>query len=649
MSSLYLKLNLSKTELLVFSPSTNLPLPDISISVCGSTITPKQHARCLGVILDSDLSFTPHIRSLARSSYLHLKNISRISPFLTFDSAKTLTVSLIHSRLDYCNSLLIGLPLTKLSPLQSVLNAAARIIFLTNRYTDASTLCQSLHWLPIHSRIQYKTTTLIHKALHGSAPPYISSLVSVYHPTRALRSANDLRLGIDGDGAGNGRSETCLTYSLQTSSDGKKLSCWSGTNEKMGKVNDSIRQKVSEEETRDGTFSPRRPGHRHRARWRWKRKTPPTDQALRHFRNTKQPVRMLAVYKSVLRTSDVYTKCVHCCRRQRSLCGRPGYHYGSSRSYSMPAGDIKSLRSIITPPVSRIRNIGIMAHIDAGKTTTTERMLYYSGYIRALGDVDDGDTVTDFMVQERERGITIQSAAVTFDWNGHRINLIDTPGHVDFTVEVERSLRVLDGAVAVFDASAGVEAQTLTVWRQADKHSVPRMCFLNKMDKTGASFTYSVESIKEKLKARPLLLQLPIGEGKSFQGLIDLVSMESLTWSPRSNDDDGRRFLSRPLSEITDGDLLQSAKDARNALLEQVADLDDNFASLMLEEYSEDFNLIPIEKNAENISGVYQSGLSSEHIRLSVIAACQVVVFIIGDISFVSTLYFADIICPDYF
>ncbi|CAJ0927601.1 unnamed protein product [Ranitomeya imitator] len=194
MSSLYLKLNLSKTELLVFSPSTNLPLPDIAISVCGSTITPKQHARCLGVILDSDLSFTPYIRSLARSSYLHLKNISRIRPFLTFDSAKTLTVSLIHSRLDYCNSLLIGLPLAKLSPLQSVLNAAARIIFLTNRYTDASTLCQSLHWLPIHSRIQYKTTTLIHKALHGSAPPYISSLVSVYHPTRALRSANDLRL-----------------------------------------------------------------------------------------------------------------------------------------------------------------------------------------------------------------------------------------------------------------------------------------------------------------------------------------------------------------------------------------------------------------------------------------------------------------------
>ncbi|XP_073416510.1 uncharacterized protein [Dendrobates tinctorius] len=194
MSSLYLKLNLSKTELLVFPPSTNVPIPDIAISVCGSTITPQQQARCLGVILDSELSFAPHIRSVARSCHLHLKNISRIRPFLTFDSAKTLTVSLIHSRLDYCNSLLIGFPLTKLSPLQSVLNAAARIIFLTNRYTDASTLCQSLHWLPIHSRIQYKLITLTHKALHGSAPPYISSLVSVYHPTRALRSADDLRL-----------------------------------------------------------------------------------------------------------------------------------------------------------------------------------------------------------------------------------------------------------------------------------------------------------------------------------------------------------------------------------------------------------------------------------------------------------------------
>ncbi|XP_061476911.1 ribosome-releasing factor 2, mitochondrial isoform X2 [Rhineura floridana] len=204
----------------------------------------------------------------------------------------------------------------------------------------------------------------------------------------------------------------------------------------------------------------------------------------------------------------VYSKCIYC-RKPRVLaikCFKGSLNL--QRKYSYPAGDVKSLRSIITPPISKIRNIGIMAHIDAGKTTTTERMLYYSGYTRHLGDVDDGDTVTDFMVQERERGITIQSAAVTFDWKGYRINLIDTPGHVDFTVEVERSLRVLDGAVAVFDASAGVEAQSLTVWRQADKHHIPRICFLNKMDKNGASFTHAVESIRQKLKASPLLLQV---------------------------------------------------------------------------------------------------------------------------------------------
>ncbi|KAM4810156.1 ribosome-releasing factor 2, mitochondrial [Rhinophrynus dorsalis] len=237
-----------------------------------------------------------------------------------------------------------------------------------------------------------------------------------------------------------------------------------------------------------------------------------------------------------------------------------------------------------------------MAHIDAGKTTTTERMLYYSGYIRALGDVDDGDTVTDFMAQERERGITIQSAAVTFDWNGHRINLIDTPGHVDFTLEVERSLRVLDGAVAVFDASAGVEAQTLTVWRQADRHSVPRLCFLNKMDKPGASFTYAIESIKEKLKVKPLILQLPVGECKSFKGLVDLVSMEMITWSTRDRVDDGRLFERKALRESSDPELLKHASEARSALLEQVADLDDEFAELLLGEYSENFDIIPEEK-----------------------------------------------------
>ncbi|XP_009882560.1 PREDICTED: ribosome-releasing factor 2, mitochondrial [Charadrius vociferus] len=268
----------------------------------------------------------------------------------------------------------------------------------------------------------------------------------------------------------------------------------------------------------------------------------------------------------------------------------------SLRNYSSPPGDVKSLRSVINPDISRIRNIGIMAHIDAGKTTTTERMLYYSGYIRTLGDVDDGDTVTDFMVQERERGITIQSAAVTFDWKDYRINLIDTPGHVDFTVEVERCLRVLDGAVAVFDASAGVEAQTLTVWRQADKHQIPRICFLNKMDKNRASFTYAVESIKQKLKTKPLLLQLPIGEAKTFRGLVDVVTKEQIIWKPTSDLDDGKNFEQKPLLEADDPSLFQDVQDARNALIEQVADLDDEFAELVLGEYSENFDLIPADK-----------------------------------------------------
>ncbi|XP_034630579.1 ribosome-releasing factor 2, mitochondrial isoform X2 [Trachemys scripta elegans] len=266
------------------------------------------------------------------------------------------------------------------------------------------------------------------------------------------------------------------------------------------------------------------------------------------------------------------------------------------RNYSFPPGDVKSLRSIITPPIAKIRNIGIMAHIDAGKTTTTERMLYYSGYTRALGDVDDGDTVTDFMAQERERGITIQSAAVTFDWKGYRINLIDTPGHVDFTVEVERSLRVLDGAVAVFDASAGVEAQTLTVWRQADKHHIPRICFLNKMDKNGASFTYAVDSIKQKLKTKPLLLQLPIGEAKTFKGLVDVVTKEQIIWNPSSSLDDGKVFEQKPLIETDDPELLKDVRDARNALIEQVADLDDEFAELVLGDFSENFDLLPADK-----------------------------------------------------
>lgn len=287
-----------------------------------------------------------------------------------------------------------------------------------------------------------------------------------------------------------------------------------------------------------------------------------------------------------------------CSSKIRASLKRLKLHVLLGRNYSSLPGlignDIKSLHSIINPPIAKIRNIGIMAHIDAGKTTTTERILYYSGYTRSLGDVDDGDTVTDFMAQERERGITIQSAAVTFDWKGYRINLIDTPGHVDFTLEVERCLRVLDGAVAVFDASAGVEAQTLTVWRQADKHKVPRICFLNKMDKIGASFNYAVETIREKLKAKPLLLQLPIGEGKAFKGVVDVVRTEKLLWNP--NSDDGKDFERKPLLEMSDPKLLKEATEARNALIEQVADLDDEFADLVLGEFSENLDLLPAEK-----------------------------------------------------
>ncbi|NP_001253865.1 ribosome-releasing factor 2, mitochondrial [Macaca mulatta] len=287
-----------------------------------------------------------------------------------------------------------------------------------------------------------------------------------------------------------------------------------------------------------------------------------------------------------------------CCYKVRASLKRLKPHVPLGRNYSSLPGlignDIKSLHSIINPPIAKIRNIGIMAHIDAGKTTTTERILYYSGYTRSLGDVDDGDTVTDFMAQERERGITIQSAAVTFDWKGYRVNLIDTPGHVDFTLEVERCLRVLDGAVAIFDASAGVEAQTLTVWRQADKHNIPRICFLNKMDKTGASFKYAVESIREKLKAKPLLLQLPIGEAKTFKGVVDVVTKEKLLWNSNSND--GKDFERKPLLEMSDPELLKETTEARNALIEQVADLDDEFADLVLEEFSENFDLLPAEK-----------------------------------------------------
>ncbi|MBU0718998.1 MAG: elongation factor G [Planctomycetes bacterium] len=185
----------------------------------------------------------------------------------------------------------------------------------------------------------------------------------------------------------------------------------------------------------------------------------------------------------------------------------------------------------MTLDLRTVRNIGIAAHIDAGKTTATERVLFYSGRTHRMGEVDDGTTVTDFDEQEQERGITIYSAAVTCPWNGHTINLIDTPGHVDFTAEVERSLRVLDGMVAVFDAKEGVEAQSETVWHQADKYKVPRLCFINKMDRVGADFFASVRSIEVRLETKPLVLQLPIGAAESFSGLVDLVEMCSIRYS----------------------------------------------------------------------------------------------------------------------
>src|SRR5271163_2297149 len=190
-------------------------------------------------------------------------------------------------------------------------------------------------------------------------------------------------------------------------------------------------------------------------------------------------------------------------------------------------------------PLEHYRNIGIAAHIDAGKTTTTERILYYTGKSHKIGEVHDGAATMDFMEQEQERGITITSAATTCFWKDHRINIIDTPGHVDFTIEVERSMRVLDGAVAVFDAVAGVEPQSETVWRQADKYDVPRICFVNKMDRTGADFYRCVDMIIDRLGATPVVLQLPIGGEDTFVGVIDLVRMRSITWK---NEDLGAEF-----------------------------------------------------------------------------------------------------------
>ena len=219
--------------------------------------------------------------------------------------------------------------------------------------------------------------------------------------------------------------------------------------------------------------------------------------------------------------------------------------------------------------LSKVRNIGIMAHIDAGKTTTTERILYYTGITHKIGEVHDGAATMDWMEQEQERGITITSAATTCFWNDNQINIIDTPGHVDFTVEVERSLRVLDGAVAVFDGKEGVEPQSETVWRQADKYDVPRICFVNKMDKLGADFYFTVDTIIKRLGARPLVIQLPIGAESTFEGVIDLVEMRALVW--RGEVELGAKY---EIEEIP-ADMKAKADEYRNKLLEAVAETDD--------------------------------------------------------------------------
>ncbi|EFL37944.1 translation elongation factor G [Streptomyces griseoflavus Tu4000] len=221
-------------------------------------------------------------------------------------------------------------------------------------------------------------------------------------------------------------------------------------------------------------------------------------------------------------------------------------------------------RAMRTNPLAAVRNLGILAHVDAGKTTVTERILFATGTTHKRGEVHDGTTVTDFDPQERDRGITIFAAAVSCAWDGHRINLIDTPGHVDFADEVERSLRVLDGAVAVFDAIAGVEPQSESVWRQADRHGVPRLAFVNKMDRAGAVLDDAVASVRERLHPAPLAVQLPIGTEDTFTGVVDLLRMRALTWN-----DEGE---ANPAAPVPD-DLRAEAARRRMLLEEAVADL----------------------------------------------------------------------------
>ncbi|MEK7597874.1 MAG: elongation factor G [Patescibacteria group bacterium] len=227
-------------------------------------------------------------------------------------------------------------------------------------------------------------------------------------------------------------------------------------------------------------------------------------------------------------------------------------------------------------PLDKIRNIGVIAHIDSGKTTTSERFLFYTGKTYKIGDIDDGDTQLDWMPQERERGITIVSAATTTFWNNYRINIIDTPGHVDFTAEVERSLRVLDGGVVVFDAEEGVQSQSETVWRQADKYKVPRICFINKMDKLGADFEATVEEIKERLGANPIIMTVPIGKESEFKGIVDLLTLKAKIWD---QDTQGVKYTTT--DEIPE-DIKDKVTKARSRMVEQIADHDDRLLNKYL-------------------------------------------------------------------
>ena len=227
-------------------------------------------------------------------------------------------------------------------------------------------------------------------------------------------------------------------------------------------------------------------------------------------------------------------------------------------------------------PLDKLRNIGIIAHIDAGKTTTTERILYYTGMIHRMGEVHEGTTTMDHMVQERERGITITSAATTTFWRDCQINIIDTPGHIDFTAEVQRSLRVLDGGVTVFDAVAGVEPQSETVWRQANQYGVPRICFVNKMDRIGANFTRTIDMIKDRLKANPVAIQWPIGQEAEFRGVVDLMTMEAIIWE---DSDQGVTSTVVPIPV----DLADEVAAARETLIERIAETNDELTMRYLE------------------------------------------------------------------